>query len=66
MKTLKNGENGIILLEGEATISGQIIARKKALKSCLENNAKHEIVETTLNGWIDSHEKTIKILEELN
>jgi len=58
--------NNIILLEGEATIEGQLIARKEALKNCQSTIAKREINEGTLKGWIESHIETIKELNKLS
>ena len=58
-------ELGIILLEGEPTIEGQLIARKQALKHCLDPRTKHEQDPGMLQAWIDDHLEVIEQLEAL-
>jgi len=72
--TIANKQFGIILLQGEPTITGQIEARKLALKNCMEDykEAKESFdwdaewyESSTLKGWIESHENQIKLMESL-
>jgi hypothetical protein len=72
--TIQNNQFGIILLEGEPTIIGQIEARKKALKYCMDDykEAKKYMHlnpafynASLLKGWIENHKHQISILESL-
>lgn len=58
-------ELGIILLEGEPTIEGQLIARHKALNNCLSERSEREIDPGMRSAWIDDHIRTIQKLEAL-
>lgn len=60
-----NPLQGIVLLEGEQTVQGQIKARTIALKSCIEgrnNSIAEGIPDRIFTGWINSHKKALKEL----
>ncbi len=60
-------ENGITLLEGESTISGQIEARQKALDSVIKEieNPDRTIVLSMLERWKGEHEEALKKLNSI-
>jgi hypothetical protein len=60
-------ENNIVLLEGNPTISGQILARKNALKEIelSEKSGESDVYPSMLQNWKKSHKETIKKLEKL-
>ena len=58
-------ELGIILLEGEPTIEGQLIARHKALNNCLSDRSARGMETIMRIAWIDDHTRTIQKLEAL-
>lgn len=64
---LTDKQYGVVLLEGEPTVKGQIEARKKCLAEC-EKEAKKknsDIYPSMVAAWTASHKKTIAILEGL-
>ena len=60
---LTNKQYGIILLEGTATIGGQIEACKLGIKECDKNT--DECTPYAVKGWRDSHIETLKKLYAL-
>ena len=60
-------KNGIVLLQGSPTISGQILARKNALKEIekSEKAGESDVYPSMLERWKKNHKETIKKLEEL-
>ena len=60
-------ENNIVLLQGNPTISGQILARKNALKEIelSEKSGESDVYPSMLQNWKKSHKETIKKLEKL-
>lgn len=60
-------ENDIVLLQGNPTISGQILARKNALKEIelSEKSGESDVYPSMLQNWKKSHKETIKKLEKL-
>lgn len=60
-------ENKIVLLQGNPTISGQILARKNALKEIelSEKAGESDVYPSMLENWKKNHNETIKKLEKL-
>jgi len=56
--------NGIILLNGEKTISGQINVRTKTIKSCFDaiKNRSANVHPNILRSFIKSHKETLREL----
>lgn len=66
-ESLEMKSKGIVLLEGEQTIDGQIKARQDALNSTLKEiaNVNSDVNPDMLQAWKLEHEKTLSKLNEL-
>lgn len=59
--------NKVVTLQGQQTISGQIIARKRGLKNCIAEmaNKNSDTHPTLLLGWAENHVRVIHQLYKL-
>lgn len=66
-ESLKMKKAGVVFLEGEETIEGQIEAREKALAFCEKDLKKgcSDVFPNILKAWVKNHKETLEVLRGL-